>query len=201
MVRTAGSLRPRPSPREAFEEALKSRGTCGSGLGDQSGTPQGCSRGGDGVTKNFTISELGDRGGCQKTITPSSLPNEDQIEVHLPLTTLRVMLRNQLLVAGRPHPNVDVGWPAAVGDGHVALQAIPSSLVGKHRGPVCIVVLTPRVGQPEFDVGVGDRLALCGGQDVPVEYIPAADSRLHRRAWLVERSEHVRLRGFAVGWP
>jgi hypothetical protein len=25
------------------------------------GTPQGCSRGGDGVTKNFTISELGDR--------------------------------------------------------------------------------------------------------------------------------------------
>jgi hypothetical protein len=37
------------------------------------GTFQGCSRGGDGVMKNFTISELGDGGGYQKTITPSSL--------------------------------------------------------------------------------------------------------------------------------
>jgi hypothetical protein len=37
------------------------------------GTPQGCSRGGHGLTKNFTISELVDRGGYQKTITPSSL--------------------------------------------------------------------------------------------------------------------------------
>jgi hypothetical protein len=37
------------------------------------GTSQGCSRGGDGAIKYFTISELGDRGGCQKTIPPSSL--------------------------------------------------------------------------------------------------------------------------------
>ena len=91
--------------------------------------------------KNFTISELGDRGGSQKTITPSSLRYEDQIEVRLPLTTLRVVLRNQLLVARRPHPNVDVGRPAAVGDGHVALQAVPSSLAGEDRCPVCIVVV------------------------------------------------------------
>jgi hypothetical protein len=112
---------------------------------------------------NFTISELGDRGGCQRTITPSSLPYEDQVEVRLPLATLWVVLRNQLLVAGRPHPNVDVGWPAAVGDGHVALQAVPSSLAGKHSSPVCVVVVPPRVGQPELDFGVGDRLALFGG--------------------------------------
>ena len=64
--------------------------------------------------KNFTISELGDRGGAQKTITPSSLRYEDQIEVSLPLATLWVVLRNQLLIAGRPHLNVDVGWSAAV---------------------------------------------------------------------------------------
>jgi hypothetical protein len=37
--------------------------------------------------KNFTISELGDRGGRQKTITPSSLRYEDQVEVRLPLAT------------------------------------------------------------------------------------------------------------------
>jgi hypothetical protein len=82
--------------------------------------------------KNFTISELNDRGGSQKTITPSSLRCENQIEVRLPLATLRVGLRNQILIARRPHPNVDVGWPAAVGDGHVALEAIPSSFAGKH---------------------------------------------------------------------
>src|SRR5215216_5879787 len=58
----------------------------------------------------------------------SSLRNEDQVEVRLPLTTLWVVLRNQLLIARRPHPNVDVGWPAPVGDGHVALKAIPSPL-------------------------------------------------------------------------
>jgi hypothetical protein len=116
---------------------------------------------------NFTISELGDRGRCQNTITPSSLRYEDQVEVRLPLATLRVVLRYQLLVAWRPHPNVDVGRPAAVGDGHVALQAIPSSLAGKHRSPVCIVVFPSRVGQPELDAGVGDRLALFGGQHGP----------------------------------
>jgi hypothetical protein len=100
-----------------------------------------------GSEKNFIILELGDRGGCcQKTITPSSLPNEDQVEVRFPLITFRVVLRNQLLIAWRPHPNVDVGWPAAVGDGHVALQAVLSSLAGEHRSPVCIVVLSPRVG-------------------------------------------------------
>jgi hypothetical protein len=43
-------------------------------------------------------------------ITPSLLRYEDQIEVRLPLTTLRVVLRNQLVVAGRRYPNVDVGW-------------------------------------------------------------------------------------------
>ena len=105
------------------------------------GTPQGCSRGGDGVIKNLTISELGDRGERQKTITSSSHRYEDQVEVRFPLSTLWVVLGNQLLIAGRLHPNVDVGWPAPVGDGHVALQAVPSSVVGKHRGPVCIVVL------------------------------------------------------------
>ena len=51
------------------------------------------------------------------TITLSSLGYEDQVEVRLPLATLRAVLRNELLIAGRPHPNVDVGWPAAVGDG------------------------------------------------------------------------------------
>jgi hypothetical protein len=65
-----------------------------------------------GSYKNFTISELGDRGGYQKTIAPSSLRYEDQIEVRLPLATLWVVLGNQLLIAGRPHSNVDVGWPA-----------------------------------------------------------------------------------------
>ena len=82
------------------------------------------------------------------TITPSSLRYEDQVEVRPPLTTLRVVLGNQLLIAGRPHPNVDVGWPAAVGDGHVALQAVLCSLAGEHRSPVCIVVVPPRVGEP-----------------------------------------------------
>jgi hypothetical protein len=96
--------------------------------------------------KNFTIFEVGDRGGYQKTITPSSLRYEDQVEVRLPLATLWVVLGSQLLIAGRPHPNVDVGWPAAVGDGHVALEAVVSSLAGKHRSPVCIVVVPLRVG-------------------------------------------------------
>ena len=104
--------------------------------------------------KNFTISELGDRGGCQKSLTPSSLRYEDQIEVRLPLTTFRVVLRNQLLIAGRSHPNVDVGWPAAVGDGNVALDSVPSSLASKHRSPVCIVVVPTWVGQPELDPGL-----------------------------------------------
>src|SRR5215208_4356297 len=165
------------------------------------GTSQGCSRGGEGVIKYFTISEFGDRGGSQKTITPSSLRYEDQLEVRLPLATLRVVLRNQLLIAGCPHPNVDVGWPAAVGDGHIALEAVLSTLLGKHGSPVCIVVVSLRVGQPELDVGVGDRLALFGCQDGPGEYIPAADTRSHGRPWLVERSEHVGLGGFAVGGP
>jgi hypothetical protein len=80
--------------------------------------------------------------------SPSSLRYENQVEVHLPLATLWVVLRNQLLKAGRPHPNVGMGWLAAVGDGHVALGAIPSSLAGKHRCPVRIVILSPRVGQP-----------------------------------------------------
>ena len=111
-------------------------------------TPQGCSRGGDGLIKNFRISELCDCGGCQKMITPSSLGYEDQVVVRPPLATFRVVLRNQLLIAGCPHPNVDVGWPAAEGDGHVALQAVLSSLVGKQCSPVCIVVVSPRVGQP-----------------------------------------------------
>ena len=70
---------------------------------------RGCSRGGDGVTENFTISELGDRSGCQNTITPSWVRYEDQVEVRLPLATLRVVLRNQLLVARRPH--ADLGLP------------------------------------------------------------------------------------------
>ena len=138
--------------------------------------------------KIFTISELGDHGGYQKTFTPSSLPNEDQVEGRLLLSTFRVVLRNQLLIAGRPHPNVDVGWPAAVGDGHVALQAVLSSLAGKHRSSVCIVVLPTWVGQPELDAGFGDRLALFGCQHSPRVHIPAADARLHRRTWLVERS-------------
>jgi hypothetical protein len=112
---------------------------------------------------------------------PSSLRSEDQVEVRLPLATLWVVLRNQLLIAGRPHPNVDVGWPAPVGDGHVALQAIRSSLAGEHLCPVCIVVLTPGVGQPELDFGIGDRLALFGTQDCSGEYLPAADYE-HRKA-------------------
>src|SRR5687767_9976126 len=91
------------------------------------------------------------------------------------------------------------GGPAAVGDGHVALQAVLSSLAGKHGSPVCIVVLPLRVGQPELDFGVGDRLALFGCQDGSREYISAADARSHRRAWLVERSQHVGLGGFAAG--
>ena len=33
----------------------------------------------------------------------------------------------------------------------------------------------PRVGQPEFDCGVGDRLALFGGKHSSGEYVPAAD--------------------------
>jgi hypothetical protein len=87
------------------------------GQGNNRGLPKGVLEEVMGSCKNFTISELGYRGGCQKTITPSSLRYEDQVECRLPLATLRVVLRNQLLKAGRPHPNVDVGWPAAVGDG------------------------------------------------------------------------------------
>ena len=98
------------------------------------------------------------------------------------------MLGNQLLIAGRPHPNVDVGWPAAVGDGHVTLEAVLSSLASNHRGPVCIVLVSPWVGQPELDFGIGDRLALFGGQHGPREYIPAAYPGSYGRAWLVERS-------------
>src|SRR5215208_1724067 len=125
--------------------------------------------------------------------SPSSLRYEDQLEVRLPLATLRVVLSNELLIAWRPHPNVDVGWPAAVGDGHIALEAVLSTLLGKHGSPVCIVVVSSRVGQPELDVGVGDRLALFGCQDCSGEYISSADARADRRAWLVERSEHVGL--------
>jgi hypothetical protein len=83
---------------------------------------------------------------------------------------------------------MDVGWPAAVGDGHVALEAVLSSLAGEHRGPVCIVLVSPWVGEPELNLGVGDRLALCGAQDSPGEHIPAVDARSHGRAWLGERS-------------
>jgi hypothetical protein len=115
--------------------------------------------------------------------------------VRLPLATLRVVLRYQLLVAGRCHADVDVGWPPTVRDGHVALKEVLSSLAGEHRGPVCIVVVPSRVGEPELDVGVEDRLALCGGQDCSGEYVPAADARSHRRARLVERSQHIGLRG------
>jgi hypothetical protein len=67
------------------------------------GTFQECSRGVDGFIKNFMIFEVGERGGSQKTITPPSLRYEDQVEVRLPLTTLWVVLRNELLIAGRPH--------------------------------------------------------------------------------------------------
>jgi hypothetical protein len=68
-----------------------------------------------------------------------------------------------------------MGWPAAVGDGHVALEAVLSSLAGEQCSPVCIVVVSPGVGQPELDFGVGDRLALLGAQHGPGEYVPAAD--------------------------
>jgi hypothetical protein len=40
---------------------------------------------------------------------------------------------------------------------------------------VCIVVLTPGVGQPELDFGIGDRPALFGAQHCSGEYLPAAD--------------------------
>jgi hypothetical protein len=139
-------------------------------------------------SKNFAISELGDRGGSLKTITTSSLRYEDQVEVRLPLATLRIVLRNQHLIPRRPHPNVDVGRPAAVGNWHVALQAISSSLAGEHRGPVCVVILPARIGEPELDPGVGDWLALFGVHDGSGQYIPAADVGSHKRAWLVERS-------------
>jgi hypothetical protein len=111
------------------------------------GTSQGCSRGGDGVIKYFTISEKGDRGGYQKTITPSPLRQEDQVEVRLPLATLWVVLRNQLLIIGRPHPNVDVGWPAGKG----ARKDI-ATVVVHHRDDVGsaseFVVDVPEVGGP-----------------------------------------------------
>jgi len=45
---------------------LRARRTIGELLGDVLEEVMG-------VIQNFTISELGDRGGCQKTITPSSL--------------------------------------------------------------------------------------------------------------------------------
>ena len=46
---------------------------------------------------------------------------------------------------------------------------------------MCIVVVSPRVGQPELDPSVGDRLALFGAQDCSGEYLPAADYE-HRKA-------------------
>jgi hypothetical protein len=158
------------------------------GQEESRGTPSGVSPGREGAQKNFTISEPGDRGGSQKTITSSSLRYEDQIEVRLPLATLRVVLRNQFLIAGGSHPNVDVGRPAAVRYGHVTLETVLSSLASNHRSPVCVVVLSSRVGEPELDAGLGDRLALFGCQDSSGEYIPAADPGSHRCAWLVERS-------------
>ena len=44
----------------------------------------------------------------------------------------------------------------------------------KNRGTpqVCVVVVSPRVGQPELDVGVGDRLALFGSQHCPESSYP-----------------------------
>jgi hypothetical protein len=84
------------------------------------------------------------RGGREKMITVLLLRYKDQVEVRLPLARLGVVLRNQLLKAGCCHPNVDVGWPAAVGYGHVALEAVLSSLAGEHRGPVCIVIPATR---------------------------------------------------------
>ena len=78
-----------------------------------------------------------------------------------------------------------MGWPAAVGDGHVVLQAVLSFSAREHRGPVCIVVVSPRLGQPELDPGVGDRLALFfGGQNGSGEYISAAYPGSHGRVWL-----------------
>jgi hypothetical protein len=145
-----------------------------------------------GPQKIFTISQLGDRGGSQKTITPSSLPNEDQVEVRLPLATFRVVLCNQLLVAGRCHANVDVGWPATVGDRHVALEAVLSSLAGKHRSPVCIVVVSPGVGQPELDPSLADRLTLFGGQHRSTAAWGALE---RRRSWPGEESGASRLSG------
>ena len=60
MGRPAGSSRPRPSARETFEEAFKSRGTCGWGQENNRGFLRGVLEEAMGH-KNFTISELGDR--------------------------------------------------------------------------------------------------------------------------------------------
>jgi hypothetical protein len=46
-----GSSRPRPSPSETFEEALKSREHVAESRENNRGTSRGCSRGGDGVIK------------------------------------------------------------------------------------------------------------------------------------------------------
>jgi len=52
MVRLAGSSRPRSSPREAFEEALRRAVEhVAEGQENNRGTLQGCSRGGEGVMK------------------------------------------------------------------------------------------------------------------------------------------------------
>jgi hypothetical protein len=73
MVRSAGSSRLRSSAGEAFEEALKSRRTVAEGQENNRGLLKGVLEEVRGSRKNFTVSEPGDRGGSQKTITPSSL--------------------------------------------------------------------------------------------------------------------------------
>ena len=145
-----------------------------------------------GSYKNFTISELGDRGGPQKTITPSSLFYEDQVEVRFPLATLRVVLRNQLLIAWRPHPNVDVGWPAAVGDGHVALQAIPSSSASKHRGPVCIVVVPLGLASQNSVLALEIGLQSSAPSTVPENTYPLPTTRTVRLARVTLRRTQPR---------
>ena len=63
------------------------------------GPPPECSRGGEGGTKISQFHNSMIAVDLRRPFTPSSLRYENQVEVHLTLATLRVVLRDQLLVA------------------------------------------------------------------------------------------------------
>src|SRR5918999_2953906 len=84
---------------------------------------------------------------------------QDKVEGRLRLTGFWVMLSDQFLVPRCRYPNVDVGWPTLILPGEVALEPVLALLSGRHSSPVSVVVVALRIGPPELDLGIGNRLA------------------------------------------